>query len=180
MTYNEAKAVIFRNLLIGTTLGGIGTLSTFISMLKWVYVGDAMSGAAVFARGLKGLIWAFYSWSTPYLETLWKYSPVPTQEEYLSSRNLFVIVIYLVGIFGLSQVRRAFDLMSTLSRIRKGYQEYQIASSLAGRTVPMKMDTDVEVPTVKPNRWTLIHSLYLAPFIVGIALLIAGKVFHLT
>jgi hypothetical protein len=181
MNYLEAKHDVFLKRAIGLSILLLCAVFTFISVLKFMYFGFDHGGAllANLTYTLKRLVSAIYE-KTQYLSLVWKYAPVPNQSKLLSIGNLCLFIWYL-GIFvGLSIFRAGNRLSARLRQINQDIEDELIRQSV--RNAPQRTRKQIEGRTDIPRQsmWKEIHTLYVAPFVVGIVLLILGKLLGLT
>ena len=184
MRYQEAKNKLYLARVIGLILTIGGGLFTVISVLKFCYfgfdLGDPISHAI--AQPLKNVVAMIYGWTTPYLDAVWRVSALPDMREYASLNNVWFICEYVVLIFGIGRIRAAGGLAGRIAHARRVLEDEQSRESVRyGYTGPSTgMQPQAPVPGGSEGGLKLFHTLYFAPVIVGVVVLIIGKILHLT
>ena len=176
MNYFEATRSVLLKRVIGLAVLVLCAVVTLISMFKFLYFGFDQGGPLLtgLAQTLKRLVYEVYE-KTQYLAPIWDHAPVPNQKDLLSSGNIFFLIWYL-GIFvGLSILRAAHKLAARLRRIDLEIEDELIQQSV--RNAPRRNKEQIEESTDVPRQsaWKEIHTLYLAPVVVGLVLLVLGK-----
>jgi hypothetical protein len=177
MTYDQAKRKILINRLLGIPIIVIASLSSTISALKMFYFGldsaDPISSSIT--RVVKQLVYLAYD-HTRFLEFFWVHSPTPTPRELFSSSNLAVFIIYLGVFMGLSLTGSARALAFRLKEIDKAIENQLIMESIQGNAPRKRREIQKQTPISKEGWFSKFHSLYLAPIIVGLVVLVIAKI----
>jgi hypothetical protein len=177
MTYDQAKRKILINRLLGIPIIAISSLSSTISALKIFYFGldsaDLISNSIT--RAVKQLVYLAYD-HTRFLEFFWIHSPTPTPRELFSSSNLVVFIIYLCIFAGLSLTGSAKTLAFRLKEIDKAIENQLIMESIQGNTPRKHSEIQKQIPISKEGWFSKFHSLYLAPIIAGLIILVIARI----
>ncbi len=176
MTYDEAKKKILIKWLVGAPVIVATSLSSAVSALKMFYFGldsgDQLSSAI--ALPIKRLVYLIYE-NTHLLEFFWKHSPTPTPKELFANSNIAFFVIYLCIFFGMASVGSARSLSARLAEIDKEIENELIRESVKGNAPRRRQEIQEQVSVPKPGWFSQIHTLYLAPIVVGVVVAVIAK-----
>ncbi len=120
------------------------------------------------------LVYNIYSLTSPYLDWFWSHSPIPNLEHIKVSENYIAITIYLFIFVGLSFISSAFCLIDRLCKIKRKREDQEIEDSLKGTKPKIKPE---EIVIIDKSFFQQVHTLYIAPIIVGIILYLLGLLF---
>ncbi|ACX94953.1 YniB family protein [Halothiobacillus neapolitanus] len=177
MTYDEAKKKILIKWLVGAPVVVATSLSSAVSALKMFYFGldsgDQLSSAI--ALPIKRLVYLIYE-NTFFLGFFWKHSPTPTPKELFATSNIAFFVIYLCIFFGMALVGSARSLSARLAEIDKEIENELIRESVKGNVPRRRQEIQEQVSVPKPGRLSQFHTLYLAPIVAGVVVLVIAKI----
>ncbi len=181
MTYSEAKRKATLKRLLGSIIILVCATITIIGILKFIYFGLDESNA-IFANlslMLKNIVYAIYE-ETKFLNFFWDHSPVLDQNNLLSHSNLWILLWYLGIFIGMSIFQSGSKLAKRLNEIDEQIENELIQESIrqGQRRTRDQIEQGVVIP--KSSIFKEFHTLYLAPLVVGIILLILSKLFGLT
>ncbi len=176
MTYDEARKKVFIRWLLGAPIVIASSASSIISALKMFYFGldngDSLSSAI--AKPIKQLVSLGYD-HTRFLELLWTHSPTPNPRDLFSSGTITSFFIYLCIFLGITLIGSARSLSARLAAIDKEIENELIRESIKGSTPPRREEIQARVSVSKSGWLSHLHTLYLAPIIVGLVVAAIAK-----
>ncbi|HYE34194.1 YniB family protein [Methylocaldum sp.] len=180
MNYITAKQNVARRRLGGHVLIALSATVVVIGLLKFLYFSLDGGGPllAPLAQLVKRFVYAIYA-NTQFLSPIWETAPTPDPKAPLSSSSL-AFMLWYVGVFvGASLISSANRITARLRRINEQIEDQLIRESLraANRRTRTQIEEAISVP--QQPIWKELHTLYVAPLVVGLLLLVVGKVLGL-
>lgn len=176
MTYNEAKKKIIIRWLVGAPTLISSSVSSIISALKMFYFGldsaDKLSG--IISQPVRRIVYQIFE-NTHFFDIFWVYSPVPTPRELFSNDNLLFFVVYLCVFVGMALIGSARSLSARLDEIDKEIENELIRDSVRGNIPRQRQEIQDQLSVQKSGFVNQLHTLYLAPIIVGLAVALLAK-----
>lgn len=174
MDYNDAKRRVWCKRVIGIVIALACGLFTAGGLLKALYF--SIEGGGLFTQMFRplqiGIDWIYqhtYQWPL-----VWTHSPVPSLYDLWSAPNAWFLLMYFGSFVGVAIARSANVLAERLGRIDVELENQRIKESVQGVVRSrQQLQAIVQVPSV--SIWSALHENYWAPLIVGIALLVLGK-----
>jgi hypothetical protein len=181
MNYTVAKKQVALKRVVGVAVMLVSTLFVMISLLKFLYSSLGQGGAAfaqlsaVIQRG----IYSIYE-ATQFLAPIWNQAPTPDLKNLLSSGTIGFLAWY-VGVFvGVSLFRSGSRLAARLRGIDRQIEDELIRDSIRNQRKRTRVEIEDEVKVPTQSVWNELHTLYMAPILVGLVLLVVGKLLGLT
>lgn len=176
MTYDEAKKKIFIKWLLGMPIVITASVSSAVSVLKMFYFGldNGDQFSSMLAQPIKRLVYLVYE-NTHFLDYFWVHSPTPVPRELLTSSNIAGLAIYLCIFLGMGLIGSARSLSARLSEINKEIENELIRESVKGNTPRRRQEIQEQISVPKPGWLSQLHTLYLAPIIVGLVVAVIAK-----
>jgi hypothetical protein len=173
MTYDEAKKKIFIKWLIGISITFIASVSSTISVLKMFFfaLDSGYQVSNVVSQPLKNIVEFIYQ-NTHFLEYFWIYSPTPTLNSLNTLDNIYSLVVYGFIFVGMTFIHSARALSARLTAIDKEIENEMIKASVTGNYPRQRREIQQSISVPTPKLFSQLHTLYLAPIIVG--LIVAG------
>ncbi len=175
MNIKKAKIKIFYYLLIGLLLSILSCISTVISIIKMLLV--YASKGVFLSQQIKTLVSSIYYSTSPYLDWFWNYSPTPNLEHLKVYDNYIAVTIYLCIFIGFSFISSAFYLIKRIGRIKRKLEDQEIEDSLKGIKTPKPKLEEINIKD--KSFFQQVHTLYIAPIVVGIILYFFGYFFSI-
>lgn len=176
MTYDEAKKKVIIKWLLGAPIVVAASASSAVSVLKMFYFGldngDQLSG--VIAEPIRRLVYLIYE-NTHFLWYFWVHSPTPVPRELFTNSNIASFAIYLCIFLGMSLTGSARSLSARLAEIDKEIENELIRDSVRGNAPRRRQEIQEQVFVPKPEWFSQLHTLYLAPIIVGLVVAVIAK-----
>ena len=101
---------------------------------------------------------------------------MPNIKQPTAVTNLWFLCFYLGTFVGAAIIRSGNDLARRVRKIEKRIEDELIRASVRGAVVRTREQIQSTVEVARESIWKDIHTLYLAPVLVGIVLLVIGKV----
>lgn len=180
MNYITAKQTIALRRLYGFTLVVLSAIVVIIGLLKFLYSGLDSGGPLLvpLAQFIKRLVNAVYT-STQFLSPIWNNAPIPDPQAPLSSSSMGFMLWYFGVFLGASIVSSANKLAARLRHINEQIENQLIHESMLASNRRTRAQIEDAIPIPQHPIWKELHTLYIAPLVVGMLLLIVGKVFGL-
>lgn len=178
MTFNEAKQKSKLYYFIGYVVMLSTILMMIITLLKGIYY-IATSGVdhgfiSGFYNTIANLV-SFLYYQPLFPVFLWKISPNVNMFDMLSLDNWPLIILYLSLFLGVFFISAGRELSLRVKKVKAMVEDEIMAASLRGEPVEPIRDNINNVPIKKEGVYSKLHSLYLAPLIVGLVLFLIGK-----
>jgi YniB-like protein len=183
MTYASAKQKILLKWLFGLPIAVIASVSSVVSVLKFLYFGLDKTGQApnFLALPIKRLVYSIYENTNKFgLDFFWTYSPIPGTKILFSEENFKFILIYLLIFMGMWLINSAKSLTARIAAIDLAAENERLRISATGKTAPKKPKTNQNLlpqGSEEPSKW---HVLYIAPILSAIFAAIITKLAGLT
>ena len=176
--YSEAKRRVLLRRLYGAGLAVVCLMVVIAGLLKFMYFAFDDGGAVLagLKRAAKTLVYAIYD-KTQGLSIIWRYAPVPNMKQPISIANFWFLCFYLGAFIGAAVIRSGNDLARRVRKIEKQIEDELIRASVRGAVVRTREQIQDAVEVPKESIWKDVHTLYVAPVVVGVVLLFLGKVF---
>jgi hypothetical protein len=121
------------------------------------------------------MVYAIFD-STRLLLPIWNNAPVPNPNS-ISSKGTIGFLCWYAGVFvGMSLIGSANKLARRLRAIDKQIEDEAIRESLKGSRTRSRAEMEQQVIVPKQSVWQQVHTLYIAPLVVGIVLWLIAKV----
>lgn len=176
MTYSEAKKRIIVKWLLGVPIVAASSLSTIISSLKMFYFGldsgDSLENAIT--GPIRKLVYVVYD-HTGFLKFFWAHSPVPNLDDFLASSTIVSLAIYLCIFVGLGLTGSARSFSARIAEIDKEVENELMRQSIRGGYVHKRDHIQARVSVTQTGWLYQLHTLYLAPILVGLVVAIIAK-----
>jgi YniB-like protein len=178
MNYASARREATTKRIVGTGIFVVAILFVLASLLLFIYGGSDSGGTAL--SGLSGLLRRLVQRifeHTQYLLPIWNAAPIPNLRDLSSAGTLGFLACYIAVFIGASLVRSGNQLAQRLRAIDRQIEDEEIRESIKGGRRRSRSEIEEHVNVPKQSIWKEFHTLYLAPFLVGIVLWLVGKVF---
>lgn len=172
MYYAEAKRIVFCRKFFAIIIGIPALLSTIVSILKIFYfrLNDGTKFGQAVTHSFQTLINKIAQ-ATPQLNFFWESSPVPDPNNFLVANNIKFAGIYFLIFIAMalwssasktSAILKEIDLENKKDRLR-GTSQREITSN--------KKSNPIQANSI----FSELHTLYIAPLIVGLLIAIFTK-----
>jgi YniB-like protein len=176
MDYHQARSAILAKRMAGSLLVFVGALFTLAGLLVYIH-GSLDSGGPLLAQAsnmLKRLVYGIYE-RTRLLDLVWRNAPVPNPSQPLALGNFGFLGAYATTFFGASLIRSANRLARRLAKLKEEIEDEVMRQSVSGTRKRTRADIESEVKVPNTPFWKEIHTLYVAPLIVGLILWLLSK-----
>lgn len=177
MNIKQAKQKVTRYRLIGGVCAILATISTVVSLSKMIYfrMSDGSKFGETLIQPFRNLVSLFYEHTQPYIGWFWEYSPTPDFRHWNTGDNITFILIYLIIFIGATFVSSGDDLAKRIKKILKEIEDQEIKDSITGRKQRSLEEIEDTINIEHKSIFKQVHSLYIAPIVVGLILVIVGK-----
>ncbi|MDQ9010301.1 YniB family protein [Acinetobacter gerneri] len=174
MNYQTAKTKVIIYYSVGILLIILGFLFFLTgSLLTLYYSLENNIGVFKVTYLLKQMIYFLYE-KTSFIKMIWNHAPI-LDPNHLSSKGSVTFIVWYVSIFfGWTFVRSANKLSSRLRVIDQDLEDQSIRASMR---MSATNDSKRNIPIPNQSIWKEIHTLYIAPIVVGIVLWLISKLF---
>lgn len=182
MTYREAVGAVWLYRILGGTVVLLGLAWLIVSVFTWAYflpAQNAIEGAMY--RGVRNIIAALYQVSSPYIGFIWK-TPLPFNGQFSDiATNKWMYLVYALVILGVERVAAAKQLASMIRKAKNTLAQQRMNASVAAHYGQQNSSTQTPhqppPPIPSPGWFGTMHTLYIAPLLVGIILFVVQKIF---
>lgn len=177
MDYQTARKRVALKRLSGMAVVLISAAFSLAGIFLFLYTsidsaGNLLSGLNF---SVKRMVYFVFD-NTRMLLPIWNNAPVPDPGNIFSRGTLGFLFWYLCVFVGASLIGSANKLSRRLNAIDRQIEDESIRESLAGGR--KRSRTELEEQVIVPNQplWQQVHTLYIAPLVVGIILWVIAKV----
>jgi hypothetical protein len=188
MTYPQAARAVWLYRIIGGTVVVLGLTWLLISVFMWAFYLPAQNAieGAVF-RGMRQIIATAYQVSSPYIGFIWK-NPIPFNGQFADIfANKWMYLVYGLVLLGVDRISAAKKLSTMIQQAKHTLAQHQMNASVAAHhgyaqtALPNQQqgtNPPPPPPQISPPAWfSTMHTLYIAPIVVGILLFVVQKIF---
>ena len=176
MNYQSARREVIVKRVVGSIIALVCAAFVLIGLLLYVYDGIELAGSALTAltSTVRRLVYYLYR-HTQFLRFVWDHAAVPDLKA-LASRDTLMFLGWYAGFFvGASLVGSGNRLARRLRRVDRQIEDEQMRDSARGARVRPRVEIEAQITVKKQSVWRQIHTLYVAPVVVGVILLILAK-----
>lgn len=158
---------------IGLLVAAAGGLTVVAGLTKSLYL--FATTAPLLEKPLQYMVWLVYHFvfDWPVLRRVWEWSPIFNLRNHVDPGNLAISAVYFIAIFGAGYFRANHARMHWLDGLEQDAREQGIRDGFTGRqrrTVPTPSSSEA-FPS-QSYAQEKFHDRYLAPFAVGVGLLL--------
>jgi hypothetical protein len=158
---------------IGLLIAAIGGLTVIAGLAKSLYL--FVATVPLLARPLQHMVWLVYHFvfDWPALRVVWEGSPIFNLRNHVDPGNIAIAAVYFVAIFGAGYFRANHARVRWLDGLEQDALEQDIRDGFRGRQRdPVQAPSSpAPFPSASYAREKF-HDRYLAPFAVGVVLLL--------
>lgn len=190
MTYPQAVHAIWLYRIIGGAVVVLGLVWLLISVFIWAFYLPPQNAIEGFVfKAMRSFIAAAYQVSSPYIGFIWK-NPLPFTGQFADIfANKWMYLVYGLVLLGVDRIAAAKKLATMIGQAKQSLAQHKMNASVAAhhgytQTAPSSQQTIHSQSTTQqtqqissPAWFSTMHTLYLAPIIVGVALFVVQKVF---
>lgn len=178
MDYSTAKMQVITKRVIGVVILLISSLFMLADLLTFLYSSLDSGGPplAQLSFSLKKLVYASYL-RTQFLSPIWNNASAPNMNDLTSSGTLGFIAWYIAMFLGVSIFRSGNRLAKRLRFIDRQIEDEEIRESVKGKQRRSRKEIQDGINVPKQSISKEIHTLYIAPLVVGVILYVLGKLF---
>ncbi len=178
MDYTTAKKQVIAKRVIGVFILLISSLFMLAGLLTFLYSSLDSGGPALSQLSflIKKLVYASYQ-RTQFLWPIWNNASAPNMNDLTSSGTLGFIAWYIAMFLGASIFRSGNRLAKRLRLIDRQIEDKEIRVSVKGQQHRTRKEIQDGINIPKQSVWKEIHTLYIAPLVVGVILYVVGKLF---
>lgn len=178
MDYTTAKMQMIAKRVTGIFIFLTSSLFVLAGSLITLYVSLDSGGPALaqLSFSLKKLVYASYL-RTQFLSPIWNNASAPNMNDLTSSGTLGFIAWYIAMFLGVSIFRSGNRLAKRLRVIDRQIEHEEIRESVKGkqRRTHKEFQEGINIPN--QSIWKEVHTLCIAPLVVGIILYVLGELF---
>ncbi|MBI6547878.1 YniB family protein [Xenorhabdus lircayensis] len=167
MTYQQAGYVAIVKRILGWIIFVPAFLSTFVSVinLAWQHgvKGDGIN--AVLNDFLK-MMAEMIKFNTPFLDFLWKHSPVPDRIVGITGENISFIIIYILIFVGLAMSGSGLRMYRQFKFIKEHIEDQMILEHAKENGIT-KEQLEAKIKFPSHSLFSQIFTLYISPIIIG-------------
>lgn len=177
MNYREAKRKSTVRRLIGIAISIPALISTMVSFLKYLYFGlsDGTQFGEALARPFKTLVYSVYENTQNIFGVFWNFSPTLDLRNFESSENLVVLCVYFLIFVGSATFLSGKKLALRVRKIKEKIENQVIEESIKGEIARTRDQIEKDVKIPENSVFSQVHTLYIAPIVVGVILLLIAK-----
>jgi YniB-like protein len=178
MDYTTAKRQAATKRIVGSIILAIAVVFLLVGLLLFLYRsldggGPALSGLSALLKRLVNGVFEH----TQFLLPVWNNAPVPNPNEPTSLGTVGFLVCYGVAFLGAAVIRSGNRLARRLRAIDQQIEDEEIRESMKGKQRRSRSEIEQQVNIPKQPVWKEVHTLYIAPLLVGVVLWLIGKAF---
>lgn len=166
MSFQNRKYVAFFKILLGLIIAALAMISTLISLLKGIYFSMQNS---LLSPVLNTPIEYVYAKTKSFMSLFWLYSPIIDILNQFNKNMIIFILVYLLFIVGMMFFSSGKEYLSLVARVNKEMYEKGLINEIIG--VDNKQEIQEKLFTLMEKKASIlssIHTVYLAPIIVGV------------
>lgn len=166
MSFQNRKYVAFFKILLGLIIAALAMISTLISLLKGIYFSMQNS---LLSPVLNTPIEYVYAKTKSFMSLFWLYSPIIDILNPFNKNMIIFILVYLLSIVGIMFFSSGKEYLSLVARVNKEMYEKGLINEIIG--VDNKQEIQEKLFTLMEKKASIlssIHTVYLAPIIVGV------------
>ena len=158
-------------IIIGFLGGLICLILLAMSYLKMIYF---LPNIDILSRPIKNLIHFIYS-KTLFLDPLWRLSPIPNMNDLFSKESISATAIAIAFVLFMMLRNSGVLRLKKLKDIEQEIDNQLIKESIKGELSKNKEEIEKNIKMPKQSFLSSFHSLYIAPLVIGIILILFQK-----
>lgn len=175
------KKKAYIEIMIGLFVFIPSFMSTIISLLKMFYfkLSDGSRFGEAIAAPFKHIVSSIYTHTSPWLDFFWNNSPTPDPQAISSSESISTFIIYGVIFIGMAFIGSGKKKINKILEINEAIDKQMLKDSIQGHRSRPRSEIENSEEISSEKFFTQFHTLYLAPVITGIVIVILTKLLGL-